>query len=166
MARPIPRLPPVTIASRRPLPLPPACRPAGDRPRIFFCSWPRTKKNAFAKRFTERTSKTALDFLSLHSTNAKMADTDMNVDLVDDDALRVVLNPAFTANAQPQDIEALQREFADWFPAPVLLPSGTLSNTRASRVPCRSIPVMTSELCWSIENAHSGLRLPEGLRRS
>ena len=95
-----------------------------------------------------------------------MADADMNVDLVDDDAFRVVLNPAFTANAQPQDIEALQREFADWFPAPVLLPSGTLSNTRASRVPCRSIPVMTSELCWSIDNAHSGLRLPEGLRRS
>jgi hypothetical protein len=33
MARPIPRLPPVTIASRRPLP--PTCRPAGDRPRTI-----------------------------------------------------------------------------------------------------------------------------------
>jgi hypothetical protein len=54
-----------------------------------------------------------------------MANADMNVDLVDDDAFRVVLNPEFTENAQPKDIEALQREFADWFPAPVLLASGT-----------------------------------------
>ena len=48
-----------------------------------------------------------------------------DVQVVDDNVFRVVLHPEITANAQPQEIEDLQREFADWFPGPVLLTKGT-----------------------------------------
>jgi hypothetical protein len=42
-----------------------------------------------------------------------------------DDVFRVWLNPNVTASLPPGDVDALQREFADWFPGPVLLPVGT-----------------------------------------
>ena len=38
-----------------------------------------------------------------------------------DSFFTVCLNPAVTAGHTPSDLEALQREFADWFPGPVLL---------------------------------------------
>ena len=42
-----------------------------------------------------------------------------------DDVFRVRLNPSVAASMPPHDAEALQREFADWFAGPVLLPVGT-----------------------------------------
>jgi hypothetical protein len=42
-----------------------------------------------------------------------------------DDVFRVWLNPNVTASLPPGYVDALQREFADWFPGPVLLPVGT-----------------------------------------
>jgi hypothetical protein len=45
-----------------------------------------------------------------------------------DDVFRVWLNPNVTASLPPIDVDALQREFADWFPGPSCCPSAPRSD--------------------------------------